>query len=146
MDVEPWRMAQKSPRQKEKSVWRSKVSRYKTRMDLQNCLHWHYVDVPWPFCSWKNPLQTLHYREFNLTLFNIQWGEWETYCICYLISEWECFSLRILRRESFFDNWTPCGVGQVETVLRGFKEMKAWKTEQKLFWQWWEEASLWPFK
>lgn len=58
----------------------------------------------------------------TLTLFNILWSEWETYCICYLISEWECFSLRILRRESFFDNWTPCGGGQVETVPRGFKE------------------------
>lgn len=47
----------------------------------------------------KSPLQTSHYREFNLTLFSILQSEWGTYCICRLISEWKCFSLRILRRE-----------------------------------------------
>lgn len=102
------------------------VSRDKTRMNLQNCLHWHYLDMPWPFCNFKKSHSKAELQRI-LTLFNILQSEWETYCICYLISEWECFSLRILRRESFFDNWTPVVLVKWKQYTEASKKWKLWK-------------------
>ena len=51
-----------------------------------------------------------------------------------ILSRNEGFFFKEFSKESFFDKRTPCGVGQVETVQGGFKEIKAASTEQKHFW------------
>lgn len=124
-----------------------KASRNNTRMGWQNCLHRRDVDVLCPLCSWEKVHFKPCTRENSIWHCLVSYGVSGKLIASAILSQNESvFSLRILRKEWFFDNWTPCGVGQVETVHRGFKEMKAVSTAQKLFWQWWEETSFWPFK
>ena len=133
IDDEPRRVAQECPGQKEKASWHSK-SPDMTQEGIRKIAS---IGITWKCpahsVAEKNPLQTLHRREFNLTLFSILRSEWETYCICYFISEREGFSLRILRREWFLDNWTPCGVGQVETVHKRLQRNESFKHRTEAF-------------